>query len=1304
MIRVIDWVDFAPLAEDTAPLKLGAGQSIHIRLLVRRMVLNCLKAYPWPGRKDLIPVFHPAATYQIGQAVAWPIVDVQGIRPDTWRSGRVKSVKVGENPIQGKFQVVQLVVDGKEYWLAAALEGAKPLVWRFPSDDDELDFLADEFVNAYLPQLGKIIDDLIASGKMNAIRQGDLVVFGRATQIHADFAPWFAMQPAEYPFLTMDDLIVYLWDVGELADTPEALARVLVEKTLRERGYVDAGGGRWIAPETLAAFDRQVSRRLVVPRNQSKIKAQMGEDEELDADDFVELPEPAQAFLQKLKVEDEHDESPAQPRAWTPPNAPLKMPALSYLNIMQGYFPLAGGLERAFVPRETPGLVDVTLVEGDALPFVVNLQEQTLKSVAPQAVYGKFVRELGIPAGTFLWLEYRGENKYRILARPLAPPRLVHCKQAWLDEDGELKVEEAEIPMMYDGDEHLFRAELRFENMDALFREADERDFSIFDAIYDVLPKLAALRPDGLAHVNDIFNAVFFEYRMCSYRTVIHELYDHACFAEAGDGFYRFIPSLGVKRRRPTRRQASKAFWREQKADDVGKSLLTGAEPEFWRRIAFEIPRKLHTLDEEKPFEITSVTHETIELTVSTGQPRSIPRGEVEQAWNELTQTGRIDRERVTKFANFNVAYVLAILARLPGVSYLLKPLRLMMGGGATARNTESADWEEERDKESEDDEKLVRAEKMRNGQMIAPDLLPPEPLFVSTPGDVGVQTPGEVQNLPILDARMRNPLRNARERAATAKGRELQIRAQRRKDARLYGTTLYKPSSDANDSLEYRAGDAESFAPGYPFSDAELLEYLNHLKGREILLQTFGDSVYIEHIGDGVLRLRYGIFKFKYGSGKQASILLEQISLAWNDLKSGKNLSLAELASYAPRKRSYLYAILAHFPYVAAKGVATSSHDTYYLAYRPPVSITPVKRDSGTGADENVIRVETAQEQDTIPAAAKAPVLSHKKPARPTKGDEMQAKTLFSNNFLNTRLAGMPEWQDDPLAALAQVRGLWQKATRYGENWNEAQTEDEFIKPLLGILGWSFIVQAKAGRGGQVTRPDYALFGDEASKQAAYPHQGNDAAFYNRALAIAEAKHWGRPLSQKDASGRATWKAESNPSHQMVSYLNGTRAEWGILTNGRAWRLYSREVSSTASEFYEVDLGDLFDFLPDEAQPSAEQVEAFKRWWLFFRRAAFVRETQGKTFVQRAHEGSALYAREISYKLKELCPFGHFKLSIKDLTGFDTPNQAFQATFVPKFSCRQKCLKNNVKIVKEQRRFLPNTQQNGKNNVSYLN
>jgi hypothetical protein len=258
--------------------------------------------------------------------------------------------------------------------------------------------------------------------------------------------------------------------------------------------------------------------------------------------------------------------------------------------------------------------------------------------------------------------------------------------------------------------------------------------------------------------------------------------------------------------------------------------------------------------------------------------------------------------------------------------------------------------------------------------------------------------------------------------------------------------------------------------------------------------------------------------------------------------------------------------------------------------------------------------------------------------PSRTRAGTDLsRAKTLFSNHYLETRLPDHPEWAEDPTSTFDAVRALWQRARAYGDKWNEAQTEEEFVKPVLDALGWAYIVQPKAGSRGRVTRPDYALFAGKWSKNEAQPFLRRDDPFYSRALAIAEAKYWGRPLSQKDATGRNTWKRGSNPSHQMVSYLVGTRVPWGILTNGRAWRLYSREVSSTASEFYEVDLGLIFDSLPDDAAPSPEQLDQFRRWWLFFRRDAFIPDARDKTFIQRVHKGSGAYAREISDKLKEL-------------------------------------------------------------------
>jgi len=91
-------------------------------------------------------------------------------------------------------------------------------------------------------------------------------------------------------------------------------------------------------------------------------------------------------------------------------------------------------------------------------------------------------------------------------------------------------------------------------------------------------------------------------------------------------------------------------------------------------------------------------------------------------------------------------------------------------------------------------------------------------------------------------------------------------------------------------------------------------------------------------------------------------------------------------------------------------------------------------------------------------------------------------AKSLFSLHYLQTRLPEHAEWAADPQPVFEAVRRLWERARVLGGNWNEAQTEQEFVKPVLDALGWSYLVQVKAQRrGGSLTRPDYALFASQA-------------------------------------------------------------------------------------------------------------------------------------------------------------------------------------------------------------------------------
>lgn len=124
--------------------------------------------------------------------------------------------------------------------------------------------------------------------------------------------------------------------------------------------------------------------------------------------------------------------------------------------------------------------------------------------------------------------------------------------------------------------------------------------------------------------------------------------------------------------------------------------------------------------------------------------------------------------------------------------------------------------------------------------------------------------------------------------------------------------------------------------------------------------------------------------------------------------------------------------------------------------------------------------------------------------------------------------------------------------------------------------------------------------------------------------IALAEAKAWDLELDKTAKVGPARY---ANPSLQINNYLRDANITWGILTNGRKWRLYNKETSLHLDSYYEVDLVELIEF----GSP-----EDFKYFYLFFRREAFVREASVPSFLDDIFTGSIRYAKELEEDVKE--------------------------------------------------------------------
>lgn len=196
----------------------------------------------------------------------------------------------------------------------------------------------------------------------------------------------------------------------------------------------------------------------------------------------------------------------------------------------------------------------------------------------------------------------------------------------------------------------------------------------------------------------------------------------------------------------------------------------------------------------------------------------------------------------------------------------------------------------------------------------------------------------------------------------------------------------------------------------------------------------------------------------------------------------------------------------------------------------------------------------------------------------------------LFSKHFLE-RLAAEPEsWPEPPglRAAVEIIQAILRRDLFRLERLNEAQTEEAIIRPVLQALDHVWEVQGASQSG----RPDYGFFHDERARAQAVESRETDG-FFRTAFAVGEAKEWRRDLDR--GSGR------NNAAIQLYRYLNETSCQWGILTNGRKWRLY-RKGSEHADDYYEIDLVALVHGKPlDQATSDA------KFLWYFFARESFL-------------------------------------------------------------------------------------------------
>lgn len=249
-----------------------------------------------------------------------------------------------------------------------------------------------------------------------------------------------------------------------------------------------------------------------------------------------------------------------------------------------------------------------------------------------------------------------------------------------------------------------------------------------------------------------------------------------------------------------------------------------------------------------------------------------------------------------------------------------------------------------------------------------------------------------------------------------------------------------------------------------------------------------------------------------------------------------------------------------------------------------------------------------------------------------------MSAGALFSQYFLDEGIVQSADWKSIDADALETARaaillGIEDFDARHQPD--EGNTETDFIRPLLTLLGWEFTVQERINQKGRADVPDYLMFLD-ANAKAKATKEKSPAARYQLGVSIVEAKRWSAPLDRAEPGDAGA------PSTQVLRYLgtadvqSNSNIRFGILTNGRYWRLYDHKARSRLEGFVEIDLKEAVGLIvPADTPAKPGHADHVLRQFLWlFGQQAFVSDIGGGTRLTRAVSDSRSFEARVTDQL----------------------------------------------------------------------
>ncbi len=234
-------------------------------------------------------------------------------------------------------------------------------------------------------------------------------------------------------------------------------------------------------------------------------------------------------------------------------------------------------------------------------------------------------------------------------------------------------------------------------------------------------------------------------------------------------------------------------------------------------------------------------------------------------------------------------------------------------------------------------------------------------------------------------------------------------------------------------------------------------------------------------------------------------------------------------------------------------------------------------------------------------------------------------------------------------------------------DKWNEVDTVTNWIRPVMTLLGWedpsnprdnyvvdneSFTILEDGKK--KTYRPDLMYFdcpthkkyvqkekkAEDKLREARNPTTGPKM--------MLEAKYWDR--LEEYRKGTEAKKSRNNgnrdettrslaPDDQCLKYMDILKHDFGILSDGKTWRLFHSELSTgTVKRSFEFDLGNLAKHALeiDQEDHYKSFLEQAKYFYYFFSKESHVQMGASVPFIHEVLEYSKKYASNIEEDLRK--------------------------------------------------------------------